>query len=155
MSIKKSYNNRKDKDWLELCAYVHDTVLEYDNNQSLSRFMLFRLKGLQKNQYIANNRASVTANYSFVVILNTFKFCAFEIEKAKRTKSFESEQHRFNYFCTIVESKLNDVYERMRISAKAQEKNDSIDLSAITTNNKAEYKTKTTIQSSNKFDDMW
>lgn len=48
MPVKKSYNNRKDKDWLELCEYIHDVVLEYDNSQSLSRFMLFRLKGLKK-----------------------------------------------------------------------------------------------------------
>jgi hypothetical protein len=117
--------------------------------------MLFRLKGLKKNQYLANNNIEITADYSYTVILNTFKFCKIEIEKAKQTKSFNSEQHKFNYFCTIVESKLNDVYERMRISEKAKEKSDSIDFSTITDNNRAEYKNKTTTKNSNKFDDMW
>lgn len=155
MPVKKSYNNRKDKDWLELCEYIHDVVLEYDSSQSLSRFMLFRLKGLKKNQYLANNYIEITADYSYTVILNTFKFCKIEIEKAKQTKSFNSEQHKFNYFCTIVESKLNDVYERMRVSEKAKEKSDSMDFSTITGNNRAEYKNKTTTKISNKFDDMW
>lgn len=155
MSNNKLNTNYKDKDWRELCEYIHDVVLEYDSNQSLSKFIFLRLRGMTTNKYIANNNIESTADYSYTVILNTFKFCKIEIEKAKQTKSFNSEQHKFNYFCTIVESKLNDVYERMRISEKVKEKSDNIDFSTITDSNRAEYKNKTTTKINNKFDDMW
>lgn len=154
MSNTKLNTNYKDKDWRELCEYVHDVVLEYDSNQSLSKFIFLRLRGMATNKYIANNKIESNANYSYTVILNTFKFCKLEIERAKQTVSFKSEQHKFNYFCTIVESKINDVYNRMRASEKAIEKSNTIDFAQILNEDRANYQSKNNTNT-HKFDDMW
>ena len=77
-----------------------------------------------------------------------------EIERAKQTVSFKSEQHKFNYFCTIVESKINDVYNRMRASEKAIEKSNTIDFAQILNEDRANYQSKNNTNT-HKFDDMW
>lgn len=147
--------NKQMSEWDNLYEFVRSKVMDYDQNQSLSKGMVLRLKGLLTNKFMENKKIKDSAHYSFAVILNTFKFCIPEIEKAKHTKLFTDEMHKFNYFLCIVEPKINDVYKRMQASEKAKEKSDSMDFSTITDNNRAEYKNKTTTKINNKFDDMW
>ena len=93
----------------------------YDENQSLSRTMVLRLKGLLSNKFIANNNIEDTANYSYETVLNTLKFCMPDIQRGLRSNSFTDENHKFNYAIKIVESNLNTVYVRMKNAEKARE----------------------------------
>ena len=73
---KKKMTEKEKKDWEALYMYVK-ILLGYDENQALSSTMVLRLKGLLTNKFIENNNIESTANYSYEVILNTFKFCFF------------------------------------------------------------------------------
>lgn len=138
-------------DWESLYFYVKN-LLNYDENQSLSREMVLRLKGLSSNKFMENNNIESTANYSYSTVLNTFKFCSPDIRKALRINNFKNEQHKFNYILKIVEKNINNVYIRMKNVQKAKEeaKNTSVE---IITHVGAEYKPKE--KKKDKFSDLW
>jgi hypothetical protein len=151
--ITKKHMSKEDKlMWEQLYTYVKTSVLCYDENQSLSKHQVLRLKGLLNNKFMANNNISDTANYSYEIILNTFKYCKPNIEKGLRNNTFVDENHRFNYIVKIVEANLNTVYCKMKNVEKAKEKIEVIDTNIIEYQG-AEYKTKSKIN--DKFSDLW
>lgn len=123
---KKKMSEKDKQDWENLYFYVK-SLLGYDENQALSSTMVLRLKGLLTNKFIENNNIQDGANYSYEVILNTFKFCKLDIDKALRTNNFADEQHKFNYILKIVEKNINTVYIKMKNIEKSQEKIEEID----------------------------
>lgn len=137
--------------WESLYYYVKN-LLGYDENQALSSAMVLRLKGLSTNKFMENEKIKSTANYSYEVILNTFKFCSPDIQRALRTNSWANEAHRFNYILKVVESNINNVYLRMKNIEKAKEeaKNTMVEIPAHTG---AEFKPKE--KKTNKFSDLW
>lgn len=143
---------KEKKDWDLLYTYVKSNIMGYDENQALSSTMVLRLKGLLTNKFMENNNIKSTANYSYEVILNTFKFCSNDIQKALRTNTFKDESHKFNYILKIVEKNINDVYMRMRNAQKAKEeaKNTTVE---IPTHTGAEFKPKE--KKNDKFSDLW
>lgn len=141
--------------WDALYQYVRKNVMGYDEKQSLSKTMALRLKGLLTNKFIENYSIEDTANYSYEVILNTFKYCYSDIQKGLKNNNFKDEMHRFNYVIKIVEPKINDVYMRMKNNKKAEEKVETFDMSH-TENYTAVFKPKeSTVSKTNKFDDLW
>ena len=86
----------------------------YDENQSLSKKMVLRLKGLSTSKFIENKNIKSMSNYSYDVILSTFKFCAPKIKNAIYYKSFKNDMNKFNYILAIVEENINDVYIRTK-----------------------------------------
>ena len=149
-SSKKMTKEEK-RDFDELYYYVKK-LLSYDENQSLSRSMVLRLKGLSTNKFIENNNIESTASYSYQTILNTFKFCSNDIQRALITNSFNDENHKFNYVLKIVEPNINNIYMRMKNIEKAKEeaKNTSIE---ITTHVGAGFKPRE--KKKDKFADLW
>lgn len=150
---KKKMSEKDKKDWESLYFYVKN-LLGYDDNQALSSTMVLRLKGLSTNKFIENNNIQDGANYSYEVILNTFKFCSPTINKALRTNSWTGEMHRFNYVLKIVESNINNVYLRMKNvqQTKEEAKNTTID----TANHiGAEYQRKTKEVNNKLLNDLW
>jgi hypothetical protein len=128
----KKHMSKDDKlMWEQLYTYVKTSVLCYDKNQSLSKYQVLRLKGLLNNKFMANNNISDTANYSYEIVLNTFKYCKPNIEKGLRNNTFADENHRFNYIVKIVEANLNTVYCKMKNVKKAKEKIEVIDTDNI------------------------
>lgn len=126
-------NKMSDKElseWNELYAYVRKKIMGYDDNQSLSRSIVLRLKGLATNKYMENNSIKATAHYSYDVILNTFKYCMPDIQKVLNN-SFKDEQHKFNYILKIVEPKINEVYMRIKNAQKEKEKVNAINTERI------------------------
>lgn len=130
------------KAWDDLYWYVHTNIMGYNHDQKLSKKMILRLKGLPNSKFIANRYIKSESNYSFKVILLTFKFCYPEIQNALATKNFDDEDHKFNYILKIIESNLNNVYMRMKNAEKAKEKTESAETSSISYDG-AEYKKKT------------
>lgn len=141
-------------EWDKLYQYVRFNVLGYDENQSLSRRMILRLRGLSFNKYIDNNHIADTANYSYAVILNTFKYCSLDIQKAIKTHRFNDEEHKFNYLLRIVESKLNTVYLRMKEAEATKREKDRVDTSRVNEYKNNFVATPTKKRKKN-YDDMW
>lgn len=148
---KKKMTEKEKQDWESLYYYVKN-LLGYDENQALSSTMVLRLKGLLTNKFIENNAIESTANYSYEVILNTFKFCSVDIQKALRTNRFADEQHKFNYILKIVEKNINTVYMKMKNAQRAKEeaKNTTVEMPIHTS---AEFKPKE--KKVDKFSDLW
>lgn len=148
---KKKMTEKEKQDWEALYFYVKN-LLGYDENQALSSTMVLRLKGLLTNKFIENNNIESKANYSYETILNTFKFCSPDINKALRTNRFVDEQHKFNYILKIVEKNINTVYMKMKSAQKAKEeaKNTAVEMP---THIGAEFKPKE--KQANKFSNLW
>lgn len=143
---------KEKEEWDALYTYVKN-ILGYDENQSLSRNMVLRLKGLTVNKFMENKNQKDTAHYSYSVILNTFKFCYMDIQKGLATNSFSDENHRFNYLLKIVESNINTVYNRMKNSERAKETTQSVNIDSVGYEG-AEYQTKTQ-KTSNRLKNLW
>ncbi len=151
---KKKMTEKEKRDWENLYYYVKSNILGYDENQALSSTMVLRLKGLLTNKFIENGNIKDGANYSYEVILNTFKYCSPQIQKALRTNSWTSESHKFNYVLKIVEGNINTVYMKMKNVAKAKEEalNTTIDTTNYTG---AEYQRKTKETNNKLLNDLW
>ena len=150
---KKKMTEKEKQDWESLYYYVKN-LLGYDENQALSSTMVLRLKGLLTNKFMENNNIQDGANYSYEVILNTFKFCSPTINKALKTNSWTNEMHRFNYILKVVEGNINNVYLRMKNIQKTKEeaKNTTID----TANHiGADYQRKTKEVNNKLLNDLW
>ena len=121
-TIKKMTPQEK-QEFDELYQYVKKEVMGYPENIALSQFIATRLKGLSKKQFIYNynEKDKERINYSYPLILTTFKYCYPEITKALKTKTFRDENHKFNYILVIVESKMNDVYLKLKQIEQAEE----------------------------------
>lgn len=150
---KKKMSEKDKRDWEALYFYVKN-LLGYDDNQALSSTMVLRLKGLLTNKFIENGNIQDGANYSYEVILNTFKFCSPTINKALKTNSWSNEMHRFNYILKIVESNINNVYLRMKNVQKTKEEAEN---TTIDTANHigADYQRKTKEVNNKLLDDLW
>ena len=150
---KKKMSAKDKKDWENLYFYVKK-ILGYDENQALSSTMVLRLKGLLTNKFIENGNIQDGANYSYEVILNTFKFCSPTINKALKTNSWSNEMHRFNYILKIVESNINNVYLRMKNVQKTKEEAEN---TTIDTANHvgADYQRKTKEVNNKLLNDLW
>jgi hypothetical protein len=150
---KKKMSEKEKQDWEALYFYVKN-LLGYDENQALSSTMVLRLKGLLTNKFMENNNIESTANYSYEVILNTFKYCSPTISKALRTNSWTNEMHKFNYIIKVVEGNINNVYMRMKNVEKAKE--EAKNMTINTTNHTgAEYQRKTKEVNNELLNDLW
>lgn len=151
---KKKMTEEEKADWESLYYYVKNNIMGYDENQSLSSSMVLRLKGLLTNKFMENKNIENTANYSYKTILNTFKFCSQDIQKALRTNKFNDEMHKFNFVLKIVEKNINNVYMRMRNVEKAKEEAKNIEINTIN-HTGAEYQKKTTETKNKLLNDLW
>ena len=133
--------------------YVKRNVMEYDDNQALPSSIVLRLKGLSGNQYMANNKSQKTANYSFTVILNTFKYCLPDIKKSIQRCSFNNEQHKFNYIAKIIENNLNTVYIRMKEKQKVF--CSTVESMPVLCGDDAGYQKKSANINNKRIDDLW
>lgn len=148
------------KDWEELYQFVKTKVMNYDEKQALSKNMVLRLKGLLNDKFMANNNVKKKADYSFKVVLNTFKACMPEIQRAVDIKSFKNEMQKFNYILAIVNGKINDVYIRMKKVEKYNKEVENIDVSIALNcdyyNSHIGIDTKADVDlSKNKYADLW
>ena len=144
---------RKDQEWLDLCAWVEKEIFGYDDNQKLHTAACMKLRGLRRGQGHINTKYQ-NGDYSFQVILNTFKANKIKILNSIKNKKFDSEAGKMSYVCAIVRNNINDVYTRMKDAEKTKEKSDNIDLTSVS-GNVAEYKRQTKDIDNDTFEDIW
>lgn len=151
---RKRMSKQEKEKWDELYEFVRVKVLGYDENQSLSKNMVLRLKGMLNGKFMANNSTEDNANYSYDVVINTFKYSMPDIQRALNNVSFANEGHKFNYIMRIVDSNLNTVYIRMKRAEKV--KKEVIKEESTVDNHKAvEYKPVKKTVKKDKFSDLW
>lgn len=151
---KKKMTPEEQVEFDELYEYIRNRILGYDSNQSLSRNMVLRLKGLSVNKFMENNSIQDTAHYSYKTILNTFKYCSLDIQRALNNINFNDESHKFNTILKIVEKNINTVYLKEKSIKKAEEKIEEVD-TAISTYIGVEYKSMEKKKIGDKFKDLW
>lgn len=144
------------KQWDDLYEYVRSNIMDYPNDVPLSQQMVTRLKGLLNGKFIANNKSRDYANYSYELVLNTFKYCSLDIKRGLSTKDFNNnEWYKFLYVTKIVENNLNTVYIKMKNAKKTKEDAKNIDVSLVTDYvNKFKAK-KNTSNKNGKYDAYW
>lgn len=150
--VPKEMTYEDSQNWEKLYEYVKINILGYDEEQSLPQYMTLRLLGLSRGKYIANNKSANNANYSYDVILATFKYCSPDIQRALRTNNFNSEQHKFLYITKIVENNINTVYMKMKQHQKAKEEAKNTTVEAPT-HTGAEFRPRE--NKKDKFTDLW
>lgn len=141
--------------WDQLYQYVKKDILQYDDNQSIPPNIILRLKGLQKGKLMANNKTQNNAEYSYEIILYTFKFKKQDILNAIYNKSFKDEMSKFLYIAKIIENNINDVYLRIVNAQKSKKKTEEIKLDNIYYEG-AEYQKKTEDSKiAEKYNNLW
>lgn len=150
---KKRLSEQEIQEWDDLYQYVKISVMGYNPDQALPRQWALRLKGMLVNKYMETYSIEDSANYSYVTILNTFKYSMPEIKKAFRSVNFKDENHKFNLVMKIVERNINTVYVREKAVEKAKEKIETLDMSVMEYKG-AEYQKKTE-KTSNRLDELW
>lgn len=117
MGKNNSYHKmtRKDaNDWSKLYNYVKHDVLGYGASQCLTRKQNLRLKGLSNGKYIDNKNIKNKVNYSYEVILWTFKYSMPDIRNVLNTVQFQDEEHKFNYILKVVQSNIDTVQNKLQ-----------------------------------------
>lgn len=147
----------EDVTWIELCAYVETEIFNYNTNQKLQKKACLVLQGITKGQNIANNKQQTYGNYSYGIILLTFKANKTKILNAIKNKDFESEEQKMKYVAAIIRDSINDIYNRYEESRKSEEKIKRIDtnilISDIPTYSKKQSETSEKLQ--DKFKEFW
>lgn len=120
----------QDPEWVELYEYVREKIMGYDKTIKLPKYMVLRLQGLTKGQFLGNKKQQVNANYDYKTILITFKFCRQAILQAfeKNKTAFADENHKFNYAMIIIDKEINNVVVRLKNGKKSEEKTINIEL---------------------------
>lgn len=114
-------------EWDELYEYVKYSILNYSKEKNLPKNLVLRLKGLRYGKFMANNKTKNQGDYSFKLILLTFKANKFNIINSIGDKSkFKNETHMINYIMTIVENNINDMFDVINNKRKADEKAENI-----------------------------
>ena len=90
------------KEWDELYSFVKNEIFEYDKSQPLSRYTIDKLHELRGNCY------------SYRCILLTFIECKDFLIAKIHSGNWNGEVHMINYIIKVVESKLNDTYNKMK-----------------------------------------
>lgn len=112
--MAKRMTVKEREDWDTLYMYVKCNVLGYDASMKIPNYLALRLKGLAEGKFMVNDLSKEMANYSYELILNTFKICNPEIQRGLRNIEFNDESHKINYIMSVIDSNINDVYMRAK-----------------------------------------
>lgn len=122
VEVLHPHTKQEQDDWETLYFYVRKEIMGYDENQSLSKYSVLRLRGMKYGKFVDKNSEKDMSRYTYNHILLTFKFCAPQINIALRSIQFKDEKHKINYVLKIVEDNLNTVYMRLKKSEEMKQK---------------------------------
>ena len=151
---RKHETKEEREQWDRLYDFVRYKVMGYDENISLSRNMVLRLKGMVNGKFMANRNTKNTAHYSYEVVLNAFKYSMPDINRAISRVSFVDEGHKFNYIMRIVDGNLSTVYLRMKNAEKIKKEVEK-ETATVDTHNAVEYKPVKKTAKKDKFANLW
>lgn len=130
------------KEWDELYSFVKNEIFEYDKSQPLSRYTIDKLHELSGNCY------------SYRCILLTFIECKDFLIAKIHSGNWNGEVHMINYIIKVVESKLNDTYNKMKADERQIKTNAKL-LTEPFVNISSRYKPPKAEKIPDKFKEMW
>jgi len=150
----KKLSQKENENWKQLYNYVKKEILLYDDSQKIPSDLVLILKGIASGKAIDNKRYADQAEYSFDVILYTFKACKSKILNSIHGLDFNSERSKMVYISKIIEGNINDIYLRLKQVEESKSKTEQIKTDNLT-HEGAEYKLKTQNVKNNKLNDLW
>lgn len=120
----------QNQDWIILCNYIKDNILEYSPEMKFPKYLALRLKGLSEGNFIANNNIKSNAKYSFKTILLTCKLVKPKILNyfLNNAIKIKDEKHKINLIMFFIEQEINDVVLRIQQKQKNDKFIESIDM---------------------------
>ncbi len=117
-----------DTSFEELSQFVKKEIMNYSKDSELNKYMILRLRGLATGRFFANKNHKPLANYSFKIILDTFKSCKTDILKGfnYNQSKFNNEEHKFNYALVIVGKSIEDSVIKLENAKLAKETNQNL-----------------------------
>lgn len=110
------------KKWTCLYEYVKEDIMGYSKECQLTPNMRNKLQSLRNGSFLKNGCKLSKDGYDYDVILMTFKAKKVEINRATFGKTFEDDNHKFNYIMIIVTNAINDVMNRMDNAKKLKDR---------------------------------
>lgn len=149
-------SKKQKEEFVELCDYIKNNILQYGDNLAFPKQMALRLKGMAAGKHIA--RKDDRMLYTYKMILFAFKKEERNLLNYIAKTTFKNEQHKINGICLIAERNLNDIklkamqaHRNKKINEEKQE--EIVNNIKLTNEVKNNYKVKSSRKE--KFDDLW
>lgn len=149
-------SKKQKEEFVELCDYIKNNILQYGDNLAFPKQMALRLKGMAVGKHIAKKNDKML--YTYKMILFAFKKEERNLLNYIAKTTFKNEQHKINGICLIAERNLNDIklkamqaYRNKKINEEKQE--EIVNNIKLTNEVKNNYKVKSSRKE--KFDDLW
>lgn len=105
-----------------LYEYIRVEIMGYTKEKQLTPSMMTKLLSLRNGSLVRRGIVMDNNGYDYGLILTTFKAKKIEIERAIFGKTFEDDNHKFNYVMVIVANNINDVAKRLENANKQKNK---------------------------------
>lgn len=105
-----------------LYEYIKVEIMGYTKEKQLTPSMMTKLLSLRNGSLVRRGIVMDNNGYDYGLILTTFKAKKIEIERAIFGKTFEDDNHKFNYVMVIVANNINDVAKRLENANKQKNK---------------------------------
>lgn len=149
-------SKKQKEEFVELCDYIKNNILQYGDNLAFPKQMALRLKGMAVGKHIAKKDDKML--YTYKMILFAFKKEERNLLNYIAKTTFKNEQHKINGICLIAERNLNDIklkamqaHRNKKINEEKQE--EIVNNIKLTNEVKNNYKVKSSRKE--KFDDLW
>lgn len=149
-------SKKQKEEFVELCDYIKNNILQYGDNLAFPKQMALRLKGMAVGKHIAKKDDKML--YTYKMILFAFKKEERNLLNYIAKTAFKNEQHKINGICLIAERNLNDIklkamqaHRNKKINEEKQE--EIVNNIKLTNEVKNNYKVKSSRKE--KFDDLW
>lgn len=118
----KELKDKEYKEWCDLYDYVQLEIMGYTKEKKLTPIQRRTLQNLRNGDFLSKGDKVSTDGYSYPTILTTFKAKKLDIERATYNKTFEDDNHRFNYLMSIIKNSINDIARKLEQAKKDREK---------------------------------
>lgn len=149
-------SKKQKEEFVELCDYIKNNILQYGDSLAFPKQMALRLKGMAVGKHIAKKDDKML--YTYKMILFAFKKEERNLLNYIAKTTFKNEQHKINGICLIAERNLNDIklkamqaHRNKKINEEKQE--EIVNNIKLTNEVKNNYKVKSSRKE--KFDDLW
>lgn len=114
------------KKWNNLYEYIKVEIMGYTKEKQLTPAMRTKLLSLRNGSFVKRGVTMSKEGYDYDVILTTFKAKKIEVERAIFGKTFEDDNHKFNYIMVIITNSINDVAKRLENAKKQKDKEEEL-----------------------------
>ncbi len=120
----KSLLSEENSEWDLVYQYYRGDILGLPDSAPLDQHTIKRLLGLRLGQYYpsGNNTRILKRGYDFKTILITLKVVKSKVIPYMATANFADAKHKTDSIMRFVTGEINDVYKRIEMQKKSNEK---------------------------------